>query len=296
MARPCESDARQGAQGGGRLARAARARRRPRRARDRRGATSARSSGSSTAAGAGSRPRSSAGYASRAAGRADPGLDGARPAGRRARRRGGRRAAAARRRGGLGLPRPRRARRADRGRCASRTDPAVAALARPARRRPTRTTWPRALADARRGPRTVLGPTLAAIVDDVDDVPLDELAAILDALADAARSAAAIRATGRPLARPRRTIRRSPRALRRLAGRRRTRSSTPCARPPCDDAGGDRGRPSPGSTAAGWPSSSQRCQALLPALYEADAAVIVARVRAAVPRGRRPRRAQRRPA
>ena len=116
---------------------------------------------------------------------------------------------------------------------------------------------------------------LAEIIEDVDDVPLGELAATLDALAEP-RQAAAIRAVG-PALRALAGHAEVARALRRLSAMPGELEYAVCAatldeaeatRPAVARFGGDR-----------LAELVARGQALLPALYEADAEVIIARLR-----------------
>ncbi len=132
-----------------------------------------------------------------------------------------------------------------------------------------------ALADAR-GALARLRSDLAEVLEDVDDVPLGELAATLDHLAEP-RQSAAIRAAGPAL----RALAAHPevaRALRRLPAMPGELEYSVCAatldeaeaiRPAVARFGGDR-----------LAELVARGQALLPELYEADADVVVARLRA----------------
>ena len=172
----------QGPQGGGRLARAPRARRRPGGARDRdgQGAVVLQVPRRRLAAGqGGGRPP-----ATRRGPRAVPvtGDRGARSLVAVHDAEAALDAAPGRGRGGMGLPRPRRPRRADRGASASpRTRPS-----RPGAigwRTPTTTTSRRR--SPTRGPTSrACAPTSRSSLEDVDDLPLGELAATLDALAE----------------------------------------------------------------------------------------------------------------
>ena len=131
-----------------------------------------------------------------------------------------------------------------------------------------------ALADAG-GDLARLRADLAKVVDDIDDIPLDELVATLDSLAEP-RHAAAIRAAAPAL----RALGEHPevaRALRRLpavpaeleyAVCRATLEEAAASRPAVARFDGDR-----------LAELVARAQALLPALYEVDAEVIVARLR-----------------
>ena len=116
---------------------------------------------------------------------------------------------------------------------------------------------------------------LERIVEDVDDVSLDDLIVILDALVEP-RVAAAIRTIGPAL----RALADHPevaRALRRLPGRP-DEIEYAVGAAALEDAVAS--RPTVGQFDGGRLAELvERCQALLPALYEADAAVIVGRVR-----------------
>jgi hypothetical protein len=118
--------------------------------------------------------------------------------------------------------------------------------------------------------------TVGAVLDDVDDVPLGELIATLDRLADPA-VAGAIRAVAPAL----RQLAEHPevaRSLRRLAGQPAELEFAVCAAA-LDDAVATRPAVA-GFDSARLAEQVARIQALLPALYEADAEVIVGRLRA----------------
>ncbi len=197
---------------------------------------------------------------------------GAPPARRRARGRRGARSAADGGGRALGSSRPGRARRPCRGRVQ-----AGGSGHRPVARSPADADddeLASALADAR-GDLVRLRSDLAEIVEDVDDVSMTALAAILDALADP-RQAAVIRALGPGL----RALAGHPeaaRAVRRLSATPAELEYAVCAAT-LDEAQATR----PAVARFGADRLAEliaRGQALLPELYDADARVIVARLR-----------------